>query len=355
MRRRLSPRLLRSAAAGAFAALWMAACLEQPVISADDWSESLDRPQLDELDAPALVDRMAAVAGKLSGEEAARTGFHDPERRQWDFWPSRYPGLRMDQASGASRSLADELLRLGLSEAGYRKLKLIQAIEPLNPYRSPYYSALVFGTPGDADHWGWRFQGHHMSFNFTVAGSQPIVGTPLFLGTQPLSSASTADGEAPLAKEEALARRLYGSLGSAPREQATIDRPPYTYLPERTAKARPYEPIGAPASAMSQPNRALLDELIRTYVENLAPAIAAERLEAIEADSDRLRFAWAGSDQPGRNHYYRIQGGDLLIEYDSRDGGSHIHCVLRSIGGDFGENPLRAHYAAARHSQASGW
>jgi len=355
VRLHLSPSILRTAAAGCFAAVWMAACLEQSAVSADDLSESQARPQFDEFDLGAVAGRMASTAGSLTAAASeAGASFNAPERRNWDFWPSRYPGLRMDKAAAEQRAQADELLRLGLSRAGYRKLKLIQALEPLNPWHSPYYSALVFGSP-DEERWGWRFQGHHLSFNFTLSGGRPILGTPLFLGSQPLSHPSIGGGAAPLADEEELARRLYQSLDGDQRRQATIDRPPYAYLPERSAQVRPYEPIGAAATGLNEQNRALLDQLIRSYVENLAPAIAEARLAAIEGERDSLRFAWAGSDQPSRDHYYRIQGDDLLIEYDSRDGGSHIHSVLRSMRDDFGSDPLRAHYAAMRHSPAQGW
>jgi len=184
---------------------------------------------------------------------------------------------------------------------------------------------------------------------------RPVATTPLFWGTQPLSSPSIADGAAPLGEEEVLARRLYRALDPQQRRQATIERPPYTYLPERTPRAEPYGSTGAPALSLSAENRALLDALIRSYVENVAPPIAAEWLESFELEREQPRFAWAGSDQPGRDHYYRIQGRDLLIEYDSRDGGSHIHSVWRSLRNDFGGDPLRAHYQAFPHPPAQGW
>lgn len=314
------------------------------------------RPQFDAASAPDLRERMAAAATKLAAAAPkASAEFDAPERRQWDFWPSKYAGLRADQADSSQQQLIDELLRLGLSEAGYRKLRLIQAIEPLNPWRSPYYSTLVFGDPANRGNWGWRYQGHHMSVNFTMSTGAPVATTPLFLGTQPLSSPSIAAGAAPLAQEEALARRLFQGLQGGQRRQATIGRPPYTYLPERTPRAKPYEPAGVPASALTAQDRETLDALIRSYVDNAAPPIAEAWRQAFAAEADKIRFAWAGSDDPGRDHYYRITGGDLLIEYDSRDGGSHIHSVWRSLSRDFGGDPLRAHYAATAHPSSAGW
>jgi hypothetical protein len=51
---------------------------------------------------------------------------------------------------------------------------------------------------------------------------------------------------------------------------------------------------------------------------------------------------------PGARHYYRVQGGDLLIEYDTTDDGNHVHTVLRRPRGDFGGDVLAAHYARER-------
>jgi hypothetical protein len=50
---------------------------------------------------------------------------------------------------------------------------------------------------------------------------------------------------------------------------------------------------------------------------------------------------------PGARHYYRVQGDDLLIEYDTTDDGNHAHTVLRRPRSDFGGDVLAAHYARA--------
>jgi len=44
-------------------------------------------------------------------------------------------------------------------------------------------------------------------------------------------------------------------------------------------------------------------------------------------------------------HYYRVQGDDLLIEYDTMDDGNHQHTVLRRPRSDFGYDLLAAHLA----------
>jgi len=65
---------------------------------------------------------------------------------------------------------------------------------------------------------------------------------------------------------------------------------------------------------------------------------------------NRTRFGWAGSLEPGRPHYYRIQGSGFLIEYDNvQNGANHIHTVGRDFDGDFGRDLLREHHRAEPH------
>jgi len=65
---------------------------------------------------------------------------------------------------------------------------------------------------------------------------------------------------------------------------------------------------------------------------------------------EQLCFAWAGSTEPHRPHYYRIQGPRLLVEYDNTErDANHIHTVWRDPAGDFGHDVLAGHYATSHH------
>ena len=46
-------------------------------------------------------------------------------------------------------------------------------------------------------------------------------------------------------------------------------------------------------------------------------------------------------DEP---HYYRIHGGDFVVEFANRqDGANHIHSVWRDVENDFAADVLREH------------
>ena len=89
--------------------------------------------------------------------------------------------------------------------------------------------------------------------------------------------------------------------------------------------------------------RALLAQLVALYLDRLPAELAA--VQAARLDGSELHFAWEGPLTPGARHYYRVQGDDLLIEYDTTADGNHAHTVLRRPSSDFGDDMLAAHYA----------
>jgi hypothetical protein len=51
-----------------------------------------------------------------------------------------------------------------------------------------------------------------------------------------------------------------------------------------------------------------------------------------------------------QEHYYRIQGPFLLIEYDNtQNNANHVHTVIRDLVNDFGEDILHDHYKEHPH------
>ena len=69
--------------------------------------------------------------------------------------------------------------------------------------------------------------------------------------------------------------------------------------------------------------------------------------EGARLTGGELHFAWEGPIRSSARHYYRIQGDDLLIEYDTTSDGNHAHTVLRRPRSDFGDDVLAEHYRQA--------
>jgi hypothetical protein len=229
-----------------------------------------------------------------------------------------------------------------------RTLRRLEKRPPNDEYRDPerYYLA-IFGTPSEKSPWGWRFEGHHVSLNFSSVTGKLAV-TPAFLGTNPARvPEGPTKGLRVLAQEEDLARRLLTGLNAQQRRQAIIDEEaPADIITgnQRTVSLARFE--GLAYADMTADQRFLLEQLIRVYLDNMKPRIAQHQWQRMEdAGLDKLHFAWAGSAEPGQAHYYRIHGPTFLVEYDNtQNNANHIHTVWRDPANDFGRDLLRDHY-----------
>jgi hypothetical protein len=331
----------------------------------------------------------------------------DEERLRWFYTPTDHGGLTLGAMRPMQQRLAMRLLATGLSRAGYVTAATIMGLEnvldELEAWRASFghergrdptrYYLRVFGSPG-ADRWSWRFGGHHVSVHHTVVGGELRASTPCFLGADPASSPLLGSHQLrPLAACADLAFELLGSLTEEQRGAAVLSPVPPIDLvganrtvlgegvgPLRLAKVWRDElsgellermeqfqdaeeakvgltdrhvdalrltgtPKGLSAAAMNASQQELLKALLDTYVRRLPEEIAKREMAKVEGPSfPALRFAWAGALEPGRPHYYRVQGHRLLVEYDNttRDA-NHVHTVWRDPVGDFGMDALGAH------------
>ena len=306
----------------------------------------------------------AALLGLLTGEQRtlAALPFDDDKARRWlEYRPEARPGACLATLSQPARKAAHRLLATGLSEPAYAQALAVTALEEVldrregwrNGRHSGDYWVAVFGDPSGTAPWSWRFEGHHLSVTMTLAGDE-ISPAPVFLGANP--AAVRAAGRVvsrPLAPEEDLARELLATMDPPERTAATVaSQPPPDIRSGVSARAADrIDPAGVPASRLAPGARALLGQLTALYLSRLPTALASQ--EAARIAGSELYFAWEGPPQPGTAHYYRVQGDDLLIEYDSTTSdGNHAHTVLRRPRSDFGDDVLAAHYQQAQHQEA---
>jgi hypothetical protein len=306
-----------------------------------------------------MREAAAALLGRLAGPARARAGLSlADERLRWlEYRPRPRPGISLAELDTGARKAAHRLLATGLSRHAYAQAMSIMALEEVldrqERWRGGRHSqdfwVVVFGDPaGDA--WAWRFEGHHLSVTMTVTGDR-VDPTPVFLGANP--AAVRVGGRTvlrPLAVEEDLARALLSAMDPAGRAAAIVaDTAPADIRSGPRAEAgAPFPPLGVAGDRLAAPARELLGELVQLYLTRLPEGAAAREADGI--DARELHFAWEGPTRPGRGHYYRIQGPDLLIEYDNTaDGANHAHTVLRRPRSDFGGDALAAHRARVRH------
>jgi hypothetical protein len=308
--------------------------------------------------ADSLPGQMRSVAtsllAALDEEQRSLAGrpFTDEGARRWlEYRPERRPGACLAHLNGTARKAAHRLLATGLSEHAFAQAMGIIALEEVLDRReggrrgrhSGDYWVSVFGDPAGDEPWSWRFEGHHLSVTMTIAGDE-VSPAPVFLGANPACvSYAGRPVSRPLGPEEDLVRALLDAMGAAGRSAAVVaSQAPADIHSATNPRARAgIEPLGVPAGRLGLTARALLAQLVALYLDRLPAELAAR--EAARGGAE-LHFAWEGPLTPGARHYYRVQGDDLLIEYDTTDDGNHAHTVLRRPRSDFGDDVLAAHY-----------
>ncbi|NRB51231.1 MAG: DUF3500 domain-containing protein [Saprospiraceae bacterium] len=332
-------------------------CTSPPDVVRSTSSQILDKEKV-VLAAKAFLESLSQLEKK-----SCQLPFKDVERENWHFVPIKRRGLALQLMSARQKELAADLLKACLSQEGYRKVEDIRQLEsiltilekraPDNNYRNPeLYFVSIFGEPADANAWGWRFEGHHLSLNYTFADGRLNV-TPQFMGANPAEvPVGDSKGKRVMAQEEDRARALVQSLEEVQLELALIAKRAYPEIitgNDRRVSLQNYE--GLPYKLLNESQQLALIDLIQLYLNNNEEKVARAHWKVIQAAGvETLYFAWAGGIEKGEKHYYRIHGPRLLIEFDNtQNGGNHVHSVCRDPSNDFGEDALRIHYQTHRH------
>lgn len=314
-----------------------------------------------------MSEAASAFLGDLNAEQRSKATFafaHD-SRFEFRYTPRARTGLPLKEMNEAQRAKAHALLKTGLSMRGYTTANTIIGLENvLRAVEAPraganaitrdpeLYFVSVYGTPGKSP-WGWKFEGHHVSVNFTLVDGAPVSFAPTFFGANPaIVRDGPQQGTRALRAEEEAGRALMVAFTAAQRTQAIFDvTAPREMLTGENRDASPLPPGGLAAAAMTPPQRRLLEQLLDVYLGRVAEDVAKTRLEALQkAGLDKVTFGWAGTLEVGGPHYYRVQGPTFLVEYDNvQNNANHIHSVWRDFKGDFGRDLLSDHYRQFPH------
>ena len=323
-----------------------------------------------------LAPMIAAAHAFLDGLTAAErtTACFAIDAEEWRQWSNIHPylmrhGVSLHDLADPQRQAALALVAQSLSAGGFTTardvMKLNEHIRELTgrdeEYGEWYYWLSVFGTPSETQPWGWQIDGHHLIINCFALGDQ-LVLTPQFLGSEPVVAHSGRHaGTRVFAAEEAQGFALMSALSPQQQAQATISRE----LPVEIFAAAyrdnltlAYQGIGY--DRLSEPQQALLRDLIRIYTDRIRPGHAEIRFEAVAARLAETWFAWIGPCDGIRPFYYRIHSPVILIEFDHQRGialdndepsRNHIHTVVRTPNGnDYGRDLLAQHYAQHDHA-----
>lgn len=313
-----------------------------------------------------VLEKANVFLNSLSDEIKAKTLFtlEDTERFNMNYVPIPRAGATFHDFDDTQKKAALELLRASLSEEGFRKSQEIIELEKVlriienddndkmpdgRPRRDPLnYHFCIFGKPSKDQPWGWRFEGHHLSLNFTSTNGIISSSTPTFFGTNPGIVRSTEyKGKEVLKKEAQLGFSLLHSMTQEQLKTVVFtDVAPHDIITTTKRKVEQLESLGIAYRDLSKNQKKIFMELLELYINNYEHGFAEGFRDKItKAGIDNLKFAWAGSLQPGKGHYFRLQGPSLLIEYDNtQNNANHVHTVVRDLTNDYGEDALKSHY-----------
>ncbi|MBV9987188.1 MAG: DUF3500 domain-containing protein [Chitinophagaceae bacterium] len=302
----------------------------------------------------------------LSAEQktAALYPFDTEERYNFQYVPRERKGLPIGDLNAVQRKAAMDLVRTCLSEQAARKVEDIISLEYVlkaiehrgdeDHYRDARkYYFTIFGLPGEHTVWGWRIEGHHVAFNFSVKDKKLLSGTPGFLGANPaVIKEGPEKGKQVLKDETDMGFAMIGSLSPANRQKAILSvTAPNEIITTNTRKAILEHPAGVSYAQMSDREKQQLLQLISLYVHRFTKSFAEDMLKDIQAAGlENLSFAWAGTTEPaeGKANYYLVHGPTIIIEYDnSQNNANHVHTVVRDLKHDFGGDALLEHYRTA--------
>jgi ribosome-binding factor A len=282
------------------------------------------------------------------------------EKYNWHFFPKTdRKGISLGELDEQQKKAALELVRLCFSENGVQKVNDVMSLEGVlkslenrgagDGYRDAgKYYFILFGKPDEKSSWGWRLEGHHLSFSFTSKNNKLVSATPGFIGANPaIVPDGPQKGKAALREETEKGFALVNMLSKEQMTQTLIsDRALPDIITFVSRRAYIEKPQGIFYSALNKEQQAKMMELVEVYIRRYTKLFADDMLSELKAAGlEKLQFAWAGSLQPGAGHYYRIQGPTIIIEYDNtQNNANHIHSVLRDLKHDFGGDEMMAHY-----------
>jgi hypothetical protein len=319
--------------------------------------------------AHASGDELSAAANKVlnSLDEGQRAkacfDFDNKERTHWIYVPGVRLGLPIKELTEAQQKLVQDLLATSLSPVGRNKVLGVMLMEEYlrvkeqgkgQFVRDPgLYYISFFGTPSANGTWGWRWEGHHCSQNFTVVDGKLTGATPSFVGANPgkiNDEKSSDNGFELLAFEDLRGRELARSLTPEQFKKAQIKgETPKDVVTKNIPKLSPTTPQGISLKELSPEQKKILGQIIMEYVGRARPDFAIQEMKEISATpEDLIYFGWSGGLEVGQGHYYCVQGPSFLFELDNtQNNANHVHTVWRDLKKDFGYEVLAEHLNSA--------
>ncbi|MFO0865050.1 MAG: DUF3500 domain-containing protein [Gemmataceae bacterium] len=309
--------------------------------AANDWLGTLDKDQ----------------------RQKATFSFDSKERTNWNFVPlqekpgrdvkTTRKGLPLAQMSADQKKAAMALVKTLASSQGAETAMTIMGLEAIlrdleskngSMVRNPeWYFFTVFGTPSKSEKWGLRVEGHHLSLNFTLEGTQVVAATPYFFGANPAEIKSgEKKGQKVLGNTDDLANQLFTAL-DAGQQKIALQAKHFGEPDQKEANPKVGTAVGIAYAKLTDDQKGKLMKLIQHYTDRMPQDVGEAELKRVrDGGLEKIHFAYSGSPEAGKGHTYRVQGPTFVIEFlniqadSAGNAANHIHSSWRRLQGDFG-------------------
>ena len=296
-------------------------------------------------------------------KEKTLFNFDSSEKTNMQFVPYKRKGSSFNDFNEVQKRSALKLLRASLSKEGFKKVEeiillenvLLKIEQPPIVFRGEIvirdpldYHFWIFGDPESNDTWGWKFEGHHISLNFTSNNNKIVSSTPSFMGSNPaIVNIKGFKKKQVLKKEMLYGMEFAKSLDENQKKIAQFSKKaPKDIFTNNSLKISKLDPLGLSFNDLNVMQKKIFLKLLNVYIDNYQFGFAKDFRKKIQkAGIENLHFAYAGNFNNSEGYYYRIQGPMLIIEYDNiQNNANHVHSVVRDLTNDWGEEILKNHY-----------
>ena len=292
--------------------------------------------------------------------DSAKNGFvfdlDSDKRLSWSNLPAglvKREGISLGEMSDEQRTLLFEFLASSLGNEGYESISEVMAAEAFLStderaqrlqWAPENYWISFYGLPCADCQWGWQFGGHHLALNLSVENNRIESMSPSFVGTEPAIFTYEGVEYTAVIDMHKAGYAVFSSLDENQQLMADAKQVPEDILtgPGKDGEVTPM--IGLSAVDMNSEQRQLLVNAVKEWVLIQPDENSLPRMQEIEKQLDKTRFAWLGKDEVNTPTYMRIQGPTLIIELlstggnvgQSASGQGHYHTIYRNLDNEYG-------------------
>lgn len=284
--------------------------------------------------------------------------FDSPKRLDWRYLPPgrmwlnfllpKRVGTQVINLDSNQTELLRRLLESGLSFSGLDAVDAALELENIKDikfrgllnyllfkYGPENYYISFYGSPGDKK-WGWKFEGHHISLNFTILDNKKILLAPAFIGTT-ISSVSVHGRQVKVLNSVKSAALEFNN--SLSREQINLSKQSMKKVPQFTdftpgllskrAKIKKPLPQGLSFRSLNEIQKTKIFNILKRFQDQFSSEVSSEVLGEIERDGlNNLEYIYAGDPSMNKVFYFRVQGSNFALEFSCSEGRpDHYHAA----------------------------